>query len=47
MLTERQQEIIGVAMQIIVEKGAQKLTVRNVATAIGVSELSPLSRQVS
>ncbi|MDD3366111.1 MAG: TetR/AcrR family transcriptional regulator [Sphaerochaetaceae bacterium] len=38
MLTERQQEIIGVAMQIIVEKGAQKLTVRNVATAIGVSE---------
>ena len=38
MLTERQSEIVNVAMKILVEKGMQNLTVRNVATEVGVSE---------
>lgn len=38
MLTDRQQEIIEAAMQIIVDQGTHKLTIRNVASAIGVSE---------
>jgi AcrR family transcriptional regulator len=38
MLTDRQQEIINAAMTIIVEQGTHKLTIRNVATAIGVTE---------
>ena len=38
MLTDRQQEIINAAMDIIVGQGTQKLTIRNVAKAIGVSE---------
>lgn len=38
MLTDRQREIIHTAMRILVEQGTQKLTIRNVATAIGVSE---------
>ncbi len=38
MLTKRQKEIIDVAMRIIVEEGAQKLTIRKVAAIVGVSE---------
>jgi AcrR family transcriptional regulator len=38
MLTERQQEIVEAAMHIIVTQGTHKLTIRNVAAAIGVSE---------
>lgn len=38
MLTDRQQDIINAAMQIVVEQGTHKLTIRNVAAAIGVSE---------
>lgn len=38
MLTERQQDIVDAAMQIVVEQGTHKLTIRNVAAAIGVSE---------
>lgn len=38
MLTDRQQEIINAAMDIIVGQGTQKLTIRNVAMAIGVTE---------
>ena len=38
MLTGRQQEIINAAMTIIVEQGTHKLTIRNVATSIGVTE---------
>jgi len=38
MFTERQLEIIQVTMDIIVRQGTQKLTIRNVAEAIGVSE---------
>ena len=38
VLTKRQLEIIDVAMGIIVEEGAQKLTIRKVATEVGVSE---------
>ena len=38
MLTDRQQDIINAAMQIVVDQGTHKLTIRNVAAAIGVSE---------
>ena len=38
MLTERQSEIVNVAMKLLVEKGMQNLTIRNVATEVGVSE---------
>lgn len=38
MFTERQLEIIQVTMDIIVQQGTHKLTIRNVAEAIGVSE---------
>ena len=38
MLTPRQKEIIDQAMTIVVEQGTHKLTIRNVAQAIGVSE---------
>jgi len=38
MLTTRQQEIVDQAMAIVVEQGTHKLTIRNVAQAIGVSE---------
>ncbi|MDD3941269.1 MAG: TetR/AcrR family transcriptional regulator [Sphaerochaetaceae bacterium] len=38
MFTPRQQEIIQAAMRIVTEQGTQKLTIRNVATAIGVTE---------
>ncbi len=38
MLTERQKEIIHAAMNIIVSEGTHKLTIRNVAAAIGVTE---------
>lgn len=38
MLTDRQREIIDTAMRILVEQGTQRLTIRNVAAAIGVSE---------
>jgi AcrR family transcriptional regulator len=38
MLTERQKEIIQAAMNIIVSEGTYKLTIRNVAAVIGVTE---------
>ena len=38
MLTPRQREIVDQAMTIVVEQGTHKLTIRNVAQAIGVSE---------
>jgi AcrR family transcriptional regulator len=38
MLTERQQEIVEAAMHIVVTQGTHKLTIRNVAATIGVSE---------
>ncbi|WP_422478501.1 TetR/AcrR family transcriptional regulator [Pleomorphochaeta sp. DL1XJH-081] len=38
MLTDRQQNIVEAAMHIVVEQGTHKLTIRNVAAAIGVSE---------
>jgi AcrR family transcriptional regulator len=38
MLTKRQTEIINAAMDIVVNQGTHKLTIRNVASAIGVSE---------
>lgn len=38
MLTKRQTEIINSAMDIVVNQGTHKLTIRNVASAIGVSE---------
>jgi AcrR family transcriptional regulator len=38
MFTERQLQIIQVTMDIIVRQGTQKLTIRNLAEAIGVSE---------
>ncbi len=36
--TEKQQQIISVSMQLIVEKGLSNLTIRNIAKKIGVSE---------
>lgn len=38
MLTDRQIEILEAAIQLTSESGIQKLTIRNVASAIGVSE---------
>lgn len=38
MVTDRQKQIIQAAMEIMVEQGTQKLTIRNVANAIGVTE---------
>lgn len=38
MLTKRQSEIVDVAMNLLVEEGMQKLTIRNVAQEVGVSE---------
>jgi len=36
--TERQTEIIGAAIELIAEKGIQKLTIKNMANRIGVAE---------
>lgn len=38
MRTERQQEILQAAMNIVSERGMSKLTIRNVAKAVGVTE---------
>jgi len=38
MLTKRQSEIVDVAMNLFVEEGMQKLTIRNIAQEVGVSE---------
>lgn len=38
MLTERQQEIIHTALEIISSKGIQGLTIKNISLSIGISE---------
>lgn len=38
MRTERQKEIIGVALELISEKGIQGLTIKNLAKKIGITE---------
>ena len=38
MFTERQTEIINTSIDIIAEQGIQKLTIKNIAKAIGISE---------
>ena len=38
MKTERQQEIINVALKLINEKGIQGLTMKNLSKEIGISE---------
>lgn len=38
MLTERQQEIIQTALEIISSKGIQGLTIKNISLSIGISE---------
>jgi AcrR family transcriptional regulator len=37
-LSQRQQQIVEVSIRLIAEKGIQNLTIRNISTAIGVSE---------
>ena len=37
-LSQRQQQIVEVSIHLIAEKGIQNLTIRNISTAIGVSE---------
>lgn len=38
MLTERQQEIIDIALELISEKGIQNFTIKNLSGKIGISE---------
>jgi AcrR family transcriptional regulator len=38
MLTERQQEIIDMALELISEKGIQNFTIKNLSSKIGISE---------
>ena len=37
-LSQRQQQIVEVSIHLIAEKGIQNLTIRNISTAIGVTE---------